>query len=79
MFPNRVRGMALSFSTAVSWMFTFITVQFSPYILNQFGGAVLFGFFGLFSLLAFVFVKIWIPETKGKSLEQIEEELGIAN
>lgn len=79
MFPNRVRGMALSFSTAVSWMFTFVTVQFSPYILNQYGGAVLFGFFGFFSLLAFVFVKIWIPETKGKSLEQIEEELGIAN
>lgn len=78
MFPNRVRGMALSFSTAVSWMFTFMTVQFSPYILNQFGGAVLFGFFGVFSLLAFVFVKIWIPETKGKSLELIERELGIA-
>lgn len=78
MFPNRVRGMALSFSTAVSWMFTFLTVQFSPFILNQFGGAVLFGFFGVFSLLAFVFVKIWIPETKGKSLEQIERELGIA-
>lgn len=78
-FPNRVRGMALSFSTAVSWMFTFLTVQFSPIILNQFGGAALFGFFGLFSLLAFVFVKIWIPETKGKSLEQIEQEMGVAN
>lgn len=78
-FPNRVRGMALSFSTAVSWMFTFLTVQFSPIILNQFGGAALFGFFGLFSLLAFIFVKIWIPETKGKSLEQIEQEMGVAN
>jgi len=75
MFPNRVRGLALSFSTAISWLFTFLTVQFSPYILNQFGGAVLFGFFGLFSLLAFLFVKIWIPETKGKTLEQIEKEI----
>ncbi len=75
MFPNRVRGMALSFSTAISWLCTFITVQFSPYILNQYGGAVLFGFFGVFSLLALIFVKIWIPETKGKSLEQIESEI----
>jgi len=75
MFPNRVRGLALSFSTAVSWLFTFLTVQFSPYILNQFGGAVLFGFFGIFSFLAFLFVRIWIPETKGKTLEQIEKEI----
>jgi len=75
MFPNRVRGLALSFSTAVSWLCTFLTVQFSPYILNQFGGAVLFGFFGIFSLLAFLFVQRWIPETKGKSLEQIEKEI----
>lgn len=77
MFPNRVRGLALSFSTGFSWFCTFITVQFSPYILNQMGGAVLFGAFGLFSLLALVFVKFWIPETKGKSLEEIEKELGI--
>lgn len=75
MYPNRVRGLALSFSTAVSWLCTFLTVQFSPYILNQFGGAVLFGFFGIFSLLAFLFVKSWIPETKGKTLEQIESEI----
>lgn len=79
MFPNRVRGIALSFSTGISWFCTFITVQFSPYILNQWGGAVLFGFFAIFSVLAFLFVKIWIPETKGKSLEVIEKELGIIN
>ena len=35
----------------------------------------LFGIFGIFSIIAFVFVKIWIPETKGKSLEQIEKEI----
>jgi len=75
MYPNRVRGLALSFSTTVSWLCTFLIVQFSPYILNQFGGATLFGFFGIFSLLAFVFVKIWIPETRGKSLEEIEREI----
>jgi sugar porter (SP) family MFS transporter len=79
MYPNRIRGLALSFSTACSWLITFATVQFSPYILNHFGGAILFGFFGFFSLIAFVFVYFWIPETKGKSLEQIEKELGLNN
>jgi hypothetical protein len=31
----------------------------------------------VFSVLAFVFVKIWIPETKGKTLEEIEKQLGL--
>ena len=77
MFPNRVRGYALSFSTGISWICTFLTVQFSPWILNNWGGATLFGFFGIFSVLAFCFVWRYIPETKGKSLEQIEKELGL--
>lgn len=74
-FSNYFRGVAMSVTSAVSWGFTFIILQFSPYILNQFGGSVLFGIFALCSLLALIFVKIWIPETKGKSLEEIEKEL----
>lgn len=77
MYPNRIRGHALSFSTGVSWACTFLTVQFSPWVLNNYGGAALFGFFGIFSVLAFFFVWFCIPETKGKSLEQIEKEMGL--
>lgn len=76
-FPDRVRAHALSFSTCVSWICTFLAVQFSPWILNAFGGATLFAIFGAFSLLAFLFVWRCIPETKGRSLEQIEQELGL--
>ena len=75
MFPNHVRGLAMSISLTANWVFTFIVVQFSPYILNHFGGATLFGIFAFCSFLALIFVKIWIPETKGKSLEEIEKEL----
>ena len=75
MFPNYIRGMAMSITSTANWIFTFIVVQFSPYILNQFGGAILFGIFAICSFLALIFVKIWIPETKGKSLEEIEKEL----
>lgn len=74
-YPNRIKGVAMSFSTAVSWLCTFLTVYFAPIIQGTLGLNYLFGVFGLFSLLAFIFVKIWIPETKGKSLEQIEKEL----
>jgi sugar porter (SP) family MFS transporter len=76
-YPNRIKGVAMSFSTAVSWLCTFLTVYFAPVIHGALGLQYLFGIFGVFSIIAFVFVKIWIPETKGKSLEQIEKELGV--
>jgi len=76
-YPNRIKGVAMSFSTAVSWLCTFLTVYFAPVIQGGLGLSYLFGIFGICSVLAFVFVKIWIPETKGKSLEQIEKELGL--
>ena len=75
MFSNHFRGLAVSFTSTINWIFTFIVIQFSPYFLNQFGGAILFGIFTLCSFLSLIFVKIWIPETKGKSLEEIEREL----
>lgn len=76
-YPNRIKGVAMSFSTAVSWLCTFLTVYFAPVIHGTLGLAYLFGIFGFFSIVAWVFVKIWIPETKGKTLEQIEIDLGL--
>jgi sugar porter (SP) family MFS transporter len=77
MYPTRYRGIAMSFSTGVSWVFTMLVVQFFPWMLNNLGGMFSFGIFAGFSLLAFIFIKIYIPETKGKSLEQIESDLGL--
>jgi len=74
-YPNRIKGLAMSFSTAVSWLCTFLTVYFAPVIQGSLGLNYLFAIFGIFSIIAYVFVKIWIPETKGKTLEQIEKEL----
>jgi len=74
-YPNRIKGAAMSFSTAVSWLCTFLTVYFAPVIQGSLGLEYLFAIFGIFSIIAFVFVKVWIPETKGKSLESIHAEL----
>jgi len=76
-YPNRIKGVAMSFSTAVSWLCVFLTVYFAPVIQGALGLNYLFGIFGVFSLLSFVFVKIWIPETKGKTLEEIQTQLGL--
>lgn len=75
-YPADIKGLAMSFSTAVSWVFTFITVYTAPLIRSNWGGDyALFAIYALFSVLAFIFVKRYIPETKGKTLEQIQEEL----
>ena len=76
-YPNRIKGVAMSFSTAVSWLCVFLAVYFAPVIQGTLGLSYLFGIFGAFSVLAFIFVKIWIPETKGKTLEEIEKQLGL--
>lgn len=76
-YPSRIRGTAMSISTGISWLCTFLTVQFFPWILNNLGGSVAFGIFAAFSIFAFIFIVVYIPETKGKSLEQIEKELGL--
>jgi sugar porter (SP) family MFS transporter len=74
-YPNRIRGVAMSFSTAVSWLCTFISVYLAPVIQGSLGLPYLFGLFALLSVMAFLFVLVWIPETKGKPLEQIQKEL----
>ena len=74
-YPAKIKGMAMSFSTAVAWACTFLTVYFAPIIRSELGDKYLFAIFCGFTILAFIFVKIWIPETKGKTLEQIEKEL----
>ena len=77
MYPTSIRGTAMSFSTSISWVCSLLVVQFFPWMLNSFGGMPTFGVFALLSLLAFLFIKIYIPETKGKSLEEIEKDLGL--
>jgi len=74
-YPSRIKGLAMSFSTAVSWIFTFLTVYTAPIIRSEWGDSALFAIYALFSVFAFLFVKRFIPETKGKTLEQIQEEL----
>ena len=78
-FPNAVRaeGGALGSFThwimaaIISWVFP-IVVESSPM-----GGFYSFIFYGVMMLLSFLFIWRVMPETKGKSLEQIQEELGI--
>lgn len=71
-FPNRVRGWAMSGSIFVLWISVFVVSQFFPVLLKSIGSAYTFWIFMLMSVFAFLFIWKAIPETKGKTLEEME-------
>lgn len=72
-FPNRIRGKAVAFASFTQWIFNFLVVLLFPHFLASVGGATTFLFLALMSLIQWLFTYMYIPETKGKSLEQIEK------
>ena len=75
-FPNRVRGMAMSVATFALWAACFILTYTFP-ILNQvLKASGTFWLYGVICILGFWFIYKKLPETKGKTLEEIEREMG---
>ena len=72
-FPNRIRGKALAFASFTQWIFNFLVVLLFPHFLASIGGAKTFLFLAFMSLLQWLFTYFYVPETKGKSLEEIEQ------
>lgn len=74
-FPNRIRGAAVSVAVSALWMASFILTYTFPLLNKSLGPAMTFWAYALICLAGFVFILRRVPETKGKSLEQIEREL----
>ncbi len=72
MFPNRIRGKAVAFASFTQWIFNFLVVLLFPHFLAAIGGATTFLFLAVMSLLQWLFTYLYVPETKGKTLEEIE-------
>ncbi|MCX6996704.1 MAG: sugar porter family MFS transporter [Kiritimatiellaeota bacterium] len=74
-FPNRIRGAAMSVAVSALWIACFILTYTFPILNAKFGSAGTFWLYAAICVAGFVFIKLKLPETKGKSLEQIEREL----
>lgn len=74
-FPNHIRGIAISFIGVLNSGVSFSIQLIFPWELNHLGAATTFGIFGLFALIGFLFVAWLLPETKGKTLEQLQRDL----
>lgn len=71
-FPNRIRGKATAIASMALWAADYVVSQTFPPMLNSAGPAITFWIFGFMSLFTFFFTWRIVPETKGKSLEEIE-------
>jgi sugar porter (SP) family MFS transporter len=75
LFPLRVRAGAVGTCVTFNWLFNMVVALVFPILLEKFGAGYNFLFFVVMTLLAFMFVKKMLPETKGRSLEEIERDL----
>ncbi|MFK5972116.1 MAG: sugar porter family MFS transporter [Flavobacteriaceae bacterium] len=74
-FPNKLRGVAMSIATFSLWIASFVLVFTFPIMNDALGSYGTFWAYSLICLLGFIFIKKKLPETKGKSLEEIEMQL----
>jgi len=74
-FPNRLRGVAMSVSTLALWIASFVLTFTFPLLNSTLGSYGTFWVYSGICVLGFLFIRNKLPETKGKSLEEIELEL----
>jgi sugar porter (SP) family MFS transporter len=74
-FPNRIRGLATSIAVMAMWVANFILALTFPSLFKNLGYANTFWLYAGVSLAGAFFIYFCVPETKGKTLEQIEREL----
>ena len=78
-FPNKIRGRAMAIAVAAQWIanyavsLTFPMMDDNRYLTEQFHNGFAYWIYGVMGILAFLFVRKFIPETKGKTLEEMEQ------
>lgn len=71
-FPNKIRGRAVAIAVVAQWASNYLISSTYPPMM-EFSGGLTYSFYGLMSVLSFFFVWKMVPETKGKTLEEMEE------
>ncbi len=74
-FPNEVRGMGQSLGSFTHWILAAVIANVFPYFANRFGGDTVFTFFTVMMVLQLIFVLFVMPETKGRTLEEIGKSM----
>tara|TARA_B110000114_G_C15052925_1_gene382039 strand:- start:62 stop:1414 length:1353 start_codon:yes stop_codon:yes gene_type:complete len=78
-FPNHLRSSGQAFGSSVHWVLAAIIPSLVPILFNSIGAVTVFAIFAFMMLLQLVWIKMYVPETKGKSLEAVSESLTNSN
>lgn len=73
--PAKIRGSAASVATSLNWSCTFIVTKTFVDIMRLLGNYGTFWLFGTITFVSFIFTVMFVPETSGRSLEEIEKRL----
>ena len=74
-FPNSVRAAGQAWGTGTHWVFAALITMLGEVVLEAFPGWIIFVFFAVFMLLQLLFTHFMMPETKGVSLEELQDQL----
>jgi len=72
-FPGQIRGRAVSVCTAFNWLSAYLVSQCFLSVVAAIGSTLTFALFALFCLIGWIWIFFQVPETKGRSLEQIQQ------
>jgi MFS family permease len=75
LYPNRIRGLAIGVIGFVNSFISWVVSQIFPWEVSNLGSAVAFLIFGVIAAVGFFLLFFILPETKGRSLEELEAEL----
>lgn len=76
-FPNHLRASGQAFGSSTHWVLAAIIPSTIPFLFSTIGAGYVFAFFALMMVLQLLFVIFMMPETKGKSLEELSDELAL--
>lgn len=75
LFPNKLRAAGSAFGTSVHWVLAALIPSFIPLLFNKIGTTTVFAFFCIMMILQLLWVFLKMPETKGRTLEELSESL----
>lgn len=75
LLSNEAKNWVSSFAVCLNWALAFLVTKFFPIMINDMGSEATYGTFLVICLLGTIFVMIFVPETKGKSREEIHDQL----
>jgi MFS family permease len=75
-FPNKIRGRAASVATSALWSGTLLVTFTFLSLIRALGVSGTFAIFAILSAFSFVFIWVMVPETRGKTLEEIQQQWG---